>query len=161
MNAEKLNSWIGVFANIGVVAGIVFLAVEVSQNSSELEHSRAVSTAQATFQLNTALDDSYRALAQDPELAQLVKNGYDNPDALTELQLAQFGWWLRSTFNVHEASYFYYIQGLIGDEDRGARLTAVCNRINTNGGRWYWEHNAEYFASGFVSSVDEWCFNNN
>lgn len=119
MNAEKSNSWLGVFANIGVVAGIIFLGVEVNQNSSELEQSRAVSTAQATFQLNAGMDDAYRAMAQDPELAQLVKNGYDNPDALTELQRAQFGWWLRSTFNGHEASWFYYSRGLIPEEDYG------------------------------------------
>ena len=90
MKVDRLNSWLGVFANIGVVAGIVFLAVEVNQNSSELEQSRAVSTAQATFQLNAGMDDDYRAMAQDPELAQLVKSGYDNPDSLTELQ--RFTW---------------------------------------------------------------------
>jgi hypothetical protein len=86
MNTEKFNSWLGIFANIGVLAGIVFLAMEVSQNSSELEQSRAVSTAQATFQLNASMDVRYLAMAQDPELAQLVKSGYENPDALTELQ---------------------------------------------------------------------------
>jgi len=161
MNAEKLNSWLGVFANIGVVAGIVFLAVEVSQNSSELEQSRAVSTAQATFQLNANKNDSYLALAQDSELAQLVKNGYDNPDALTELQRAQFSWWLRSTFNGHEASWFYYRQGLIPEEVYVGSRTALCNRVNTNGGRWYWEGNAQFFASDFASSVNDWCFNDN
>jgi len=161
MKVDRLNSWLGVFANIGVMAGIVFLAVEVNQNSSELEQSRAVSTAQATFQLNAGMDDDYRAMARDPELAQLVKSGYDNPDSLTELQRVQFGWWLRSTFNTHEASWFYYNLGLIREEDYGGYRTAVCNRINTNGGRWYWEGNAEYFASGFVSYVDDWCFNNN
>ena len=31
MNAEKLNSWLGVTANIGVVVGIIFLALEVRQ----------------------------------------------------------------------------------------------------------------------------------
>jgi hypothetical protein len=161
MNSEKLNSWLGVFANIGVVVGIVFLALEVNQNSSELEQNRAVSTAQATAQRNGAMDDDYRALAQDPELAQLVKSGYDNPDSLTELQRVQFGWWLRKTFNNHEATWFYYSRGLIPEEDYGGYRTALCNRVNTNGGRWYWEGNAEYFASGFVSYIDDWCFNNN
>jgi hypothetical protein len=26
MNTEKLNSWLGVIANIGVLAGVIFLA---------------------------------------------------------------------------------------------------------------------------------------
>ena len=33
MSVEKLNSWIGVVANIGVLVGLVFLALEVRQAS--------------------------------------------------------------------------------------------------------------------------------
>jgi hypothetical protein len=32
MDLDRLNRWLNLLANIGVVAGIVFLAIEVGQN---------------------------------------------------------------------------------------------------------------------------------
>ena len=33
---EKLNQWMTLVANVGVVAGIVFLAFEISQNTEQM-----------------------------------------------------------------------------------------------------------------------------
>jgi hypothetical protein len=33
MNMDKLNKWLMLVANIGVIVGIAFLAVEVNQNN--------------------------------------------------------------------------------------------------------------------------------
>jgi hypothetical protein len=37
MNLDKLNQWLTLLANFGVVAGIVFLAIEIRQNQALLE----------------------------------------------------------------------------------------------------------------------------
>lgn len=36
MNPEKLNTWLTLFANLGVVAGIIFLGIEIRQNNELL-----------------------------------------------------------------------------------------------------------------------------
>ncbi|MCP5347658.1 MAG: hypothetical protein R3F41_19085 [Gammaproteobacteria bacterium] len=36
MNTSKLNDWVSILANIGVLIGIVFLIVEIQQNTAEL-----------------------------------------------------------------------------------------------------------------------------
>lgn len=36
MHLDQLNKWMSLVANLGVIAGIVFLAVEIRQNSDEL-----------------------------------------------------------------------------------------------------------------------------
>ena len=37
MNLDKLNQFLTLLANLGVIAGIVFLAMEVQQNTSMME----------------------------------------------------------------------------------------------------------------------------
>ena len=37
MNAEKTNQIMGVFANVGVLLGIIFLAIELQQNNALME----------------------------------------------------------------------------------------------------------------------------
>ncbi len=157
MNLDKTNRWLTLLANIGVMAGIVFLAVEVNQNSAELEQSNAVATAQGPFQVNTVMDNSYRAMAQNPVLAKLVKDGHESPESLTELEREQFAWWLRANINASEAAWFYYDQGLIQEEYFGGYRSATCNRLTTNGGRWWWDDNAEFYADGFISFVEQNC----
>ena len=38
MNADKVNKWLTLAANIAVIAGIVFLALELNQNSRARPH---------------------------------------------------------------------------------------------------------------------------
>ncbi len=37
MNASKLNDWLGIAANIGVIVGLVFVGYELRQTDIELE----------------------------------------------------------------------------------------------------------------------------
>ena len=75
-------AWKDVFEGIGIVAivaSLILVAMELRQNTN-------VAQANALFQLSAALDDSYRRRAQDPALAQLIKDGHDDKDSLTELE---------------------------------------------------------------------------
>ena len=40
VNLDRLNQWLTLLANFGVVAGIVFLAVEIRQNQALLEQNQ-------------------------------------------------------------------------------------------------------------------------
>jgi hypothetical protein len=77
----KKVAWKYVFEGIGViaiVASLILVAMELRQNTN-------VAQANALFQLSAALDDSYRRRAQDPELAQLIKDGHDDLNANSSL----------------------------------------------------------------------------
>jgi len=107
--------------------------------------------------LSAALDNSYRARAQDPVLAQLVKGGHDDIESLTELERDQFAAWLRADMNHLEAIWVYYDLGLLSDDTFDGFDESICSRIATNGGRHYWESEAKYFTSGFRAYVKDWC----
>jgi len=47
MSLKELNSWLSLLANVGVVAGIVFLAVEIRQNQTAIEESNRINLVEA------------------------------------------------------------------------------------------------------------------
>ena len=42
MNMDSVNKWLILVANIGVIAGIVFLGIEIDQNQSSIENSNII-----------------------------------------------------------------------------------------------------------------------
>ena len=57
MNSERLNDWLTLVANVAVVAGIIFLAVEIRQNNELLRsESRQALLANDQTALEVALD---------------------------------------------------------------------------------------------------------
>jgi hypothetical protein len=93
MNRIDLGQTIGILANLDVIAGIVFLAIEIQQNTESLTESRNLDFAQAEQQRKSQLEDSFRSLANSEYLPGLfIKNRAEGRDALNEEELQQFIW---------------------------------------------------------------------
>jgi hypothetical protein len=134
-----------------IVASLLLVAFELRQTT-------AISTAQAVFDVNTVLDESYRRRAENPQLDALIENGHNDPSSLTERELSQFISWVHADMNVTEATWFYYDNGILEAGDMDGFMTSICGRITTQGGTVYWERRAARFARGFREQVDKWCF---
>lgn len=150
----KKVAWKDVFEGIGIiaiVASLILVAMELRQNTK-------VAQANALFQLSAALDDSYRRRAQDPVLAQLIKDGHEEKDSLTELQREQFASWLRADINHLEAIWTYYDLGLISDRNFDGFGASICSRVTTKGGRRYWQNEAQYFAISLGEYIEKTCY---
>ena len=147
-NWKEIVEFVGIFA---IVLSLVMVAYELRQNT-------AIATAQAVFDVNTNLDEAYRARAQDPDLDELIEKGHTKPDILSERERSQFHAWLRADMNSGEAVWFYQDGGVIPQQDMDGYKVAICSRVITPGGRKFWEREAQFFAAGFRQSIDEWCF---
>lgn len=78
MNREKLSEWVHLLANVGVVAGLVFLAFELRQNNQLLK-------LEAQTTLTENLQNGWDQLSSDPELVALfIKDR--NGQALSEVE---------------------------------------------------------------------------
>lgn len=150
----RSENWKGAAEFVGIVAIVLSLAMV----AYELRQSTSVATAQAVFDVNTVLDESYRARAQDPELDELIEKGHSKPDTLSERERSQFHAWLRADVNAIEATWFYQDRGIIPQRDLDGIKASTCSRVITPGGRQFWESEAQFFAAGFRQSIDEWCF---
>jgi hypothetical protein len=150
----KRISWKSVADVVGTLSIVASLLIVAYQ----LKQSTALATAQATFDLNTVLDDAYRLRSQDAILDELIDKGHHDPDSLSERQRSQFDSWLRADMNVTEAVWFYYSNGIIDKGDFEGWRTSICSRVSSPGGKRFWEREAKYFSNSFRNAVDRWCF---
>ncbi len=82
LDYEKLNSWLAVLANLGVLIGIFFLAIELRQNNELME-------AEARFNRVSASKEAYNIRSTNGELAEIhVKVNKSQP--LTDVELYRF-----------------------------------------------------------------------
>ena len=82
LDYEKLNSWLAVLANLGVLIGIFFLAIELRQNNELME-------AEARFNRVSASGEAYNIQSTNGELAEIhVK--VNKSQSLTDVELYRY-----------------------------------------------------------------------
>jgi len=82
MDSDKLNKWLSLVANVGVIAGIVFLAIEIRQNSD-------VVRAQTRAQLTEQVMDLFSVNMNDQEYASVLMRG-NNVEELSPVEQYQY-----------------------------------------------------------------------
>ena len=80
---EKLNKWLTLGANLGVIAGLIFLAFQIRQNTSQMR-------ADASFSINQTLHDLNSAIYQNNSFADLYNRGCKSYLALNEVEQLRF-----------------------------------------------------------------------
>lgn len=83
MKLKKINSWITLIANLGIVGGLVFLGYETQQNTVQLR-------AEASYSINEALSTLNSAIYNDPVLADIVVRGEKQLSSLNPTEQQQF-----------------------------------------------------------------------
>ena len=79
MSIEKTNQIMGVFANVGVLLGIIFLAIELQQNNALMEtRARAEFADRATSTMSL--------VAANPQLAEIMARPFAELSAGEQLQ---------------------------------------------------------------------------
>ena len=162
VDSARLNDWIQAVGIFAVVASLVFVGIEVRQNS--------IATRSAT---NAAVKDSFRelnlAIASSPELARAIVDSVENPDdALPEDRLRVLALW-RALFHVWSNVHRQHLNGTIDP----ALFDAVVQEISAYAGkfhvsvalddverrkrqmRWAWESERFLFNPDFQLFVDD------
>ena len=75
MKKLDLGQTISILANIGVIAGIVFLGIEVRQNHVSLNEANAINRASSSATALEYLNEFRASLAQDEQLAEIWLRG--------------------------------------------------------------------------------------
>lgn len=121
MDLDKLNKWLTLVANFGVVAGLGLLAMELNQASKLAETEAYVARTQA-------IGDHFTLMALSSDLPEIhTKVGNSGLDSLTEAErLRIFGWELARMYRV-AGQYYQYQQGYLDREtiEKAMALGAV------------------------------------
>lgn len=141
MDFQRVNSWLSLTANIGVVAGIVFLGVEVRQNNDFLEAQSRYNhkESRANYSLAIALDEQFAGIMTKARVGEVLT-------ATEETQYAHFADHIFSTWEweFREASL-----GRVEMPVQGYRATFNEQKIAQ-----YWEATKSQFSRDFADFID-------
>ena len=111
---DKLNRWMTVAANTGVLIGVVFLAYEIRQNTDAVH-------AQTREAILAAGQAELQAVRSDPNLIDsIVREG-----SLTNSEQVKLYTWFVSALKVREFSWLQTESGVFDDTQRKSELAVT------------------------------------
>ena len=145
ITSSKVNEWLALIANIAVVGGIVFLAVEINQNNDLLR-----SESRQALVANDLL-----SLTQGVENADVYVKLVSNEDLSAEEQL-RLSFIFALDLRNREFEYFQYINGLLDEETwLSYRHIILVNHSKGRGRVWWNEIGRGLVDPEFAKLVDE------
>ena len=100
MKLKKLNAWLTLVANFGVIAGLIFLGYEIRQSTTQLR-------AEAWYSISEAISMQNAGVYNDPVLADIKVRGEADFLSLNQTEREQF-----SAFQFDRINLAEYYMGL-------------------------------------------------
>jgi hypothetical protein len=107
--SDRVNSWLSLIANIGILAGLVLVAIELNQSTDQLRLELVFQTTQKLFEINQDL------LGDNPNPA--IAKSITDPENLTYEEFMTADSFLLNLLNEWEDRFFIHEAGLISDRD--------------------------------------------
>lgn len=136
-------------ANIGVLLGIVFLAVEIRVNTRAIQAQTRDSISEKEMQL-------YAWQATNPELARVVvKTRSLGVEALDPVERQMWFGYAEAFFREHENALYQFESGLFSENEFAGRVENIRQVLtNTGGFRSHWEGRRELFSPSLQAEID-------
>lgn len=149
---ERTNQWLTLAANLGVIAGLIFLAIELRQNTN-------IARASA-YRENIQDIAAWRELTiSDPELARIFGTYmHDGIGALDDEDRGRMTALVNNVMGIYENAYFGRRYGIIGDEEWLRFESGACGHYETAQRN---KLNLRYMTQGFRQFLDETCEHQN
>jgi hypothetical protein len=122
MNKDRLNQWLSLGANIGVLVGILLLVVELGQN-------RAMMRAQTRNDLSNNIVNILNESAGNPQLASLLRRA-NAGEELTPDERLQYQERQTAMYRYWENVHYQYRQGLYDEPEFAKQRDAWRAYIN-------------------------------
>jgi hypothetical protein len=109
VNPDKINKWLTLLANLAVIAGIVFLAIELNQNSRMMQTQtrNAVTESILNFQIN----------AETAGLRDIAQKGTKDPASLTADEAGKLAQLYVSNLRLWENIHYQYRNGVFDEAE--------------------------------------------
>ena len=119
MNFDKLNKWLSLLANVGVVVGIIFLAIEVRTNTSTNRIAILQNYSNNWMHIHAQM-------AENPELTSLVELAFSGGE-LDQVQSRQFRRWALQFVSQAHDMLRHYDEGLISENELRSAFNNIRN----------------------------------
>ena len=147
MKKIDLGQTIAVLANIGVLAGILFLAYEMRQNTVATRLASAES-------LSAAVSSTELTVAANPELADLVRRASEG-DELTATEALRIDVFYRAAVRQWQNAYYRYLSDTLEDELWQPFREAIARTLAVDEGlRTHWRNSRGTYSPAFQEMID-------
>ena len=130
MKKIDLGQTITILANFGVIVGIVFLVIELQQNSQQLELQSYQAWVDANLQIN--------ALMSDPARSELLALGYVDSKNLSEETYIAFAMINTSVMQMAQSTDFLYRSGSISHSLWDGEMNRAAGILSLPGAQDWW-----------------------
>jgi hypothetical protein len=149
MKLSKLNESLTLLANIGVIAGILFLAIEIRQNTQMMKAQTrdGITDKQLAF---------YEFSAGSQDNAEIYTKGTFAFEELepNSVEFNRYRAIALANYRIWENEWYQYQQGLFELEEFEPRMNMLRNIDSNSGYRNVWELVRMNFAPGFREFLD-------
>jgi hypothetical protein len=145
MGSGKLNQWLTLVANIGVIAGLVLVAYEINQTRADLEISASADT-------TDNFTSSVYALAHDPELSELMYRAEHSYEELDDIELWRIHKYFDGFFTMAQQDFFVILE--IAEENLIPYSFDWRERMAMPVYRDYWERRESRYHPDFRAFLD-------
>jgi len=148
MNWEAVGATANLFAALGVVATLIYLAIQIRQNTKAVRSSTIEN-------LIHSLAATAQAAVENEYMVPLMLKANAGPDSLTEEERVRLHFWFIMTFRRFEGVYFQRDLGLVDTAVIEGFERSHLSILASKSGKAWWANAKEIFNSGFVSYVEE------
>ena len=147
MKTEKLNEWLAITANLGVILGIVFLVLEISQSTKATAAAASDSVTSGYIELSLPI-------ITDSQVARVFALGLFQPESLTDEEAVQFAMWLRQLVNQHLRIRELTRRGLFSETFEGGDVQQLARLLSTPGGQLFFEGNKDIMPQELLTDLE-------
>ena len=147
MKKIELGQAVAILANIGVIAGIVFLAFELQQN-------REMIRAQTRNELSQTIVDLMVSVADNDELANLRRRA-DSSEELTDDEAYRYSYFSRALFRHWENVHYQYRLGFYDEPEFQPQKDSWARYIKSSTAALDWWCQFRYeFSPDFIAEMN-------
>ncbi len=147
MDSDRLNRWLTLGANVGVLIGIILLIIELDQN-------RDMMRAQIRNELAIGVQDVLGIALADQDLADLLYRA-ETGESLSAAESWRVGYWDQLVFRYWENVHYQYRQGLYEESEFLPHRDAMLDLVTENPRMYsYWCKDRQIFSGPFMEFMD-------
>lgn len=148
MDTAKLNDWLALLANVGVVIGLVMLVLEI-------KHASDLSEVDAYQTRVTEISETAKAMALSDDLAEIyVRLDTENLASLTPVERRRVRAWEVAKQLRMQAQFYQYQRGFLDERSARAMLTAAAATLPLWKALGQLPENAEFLAAVEATSPE-------
>ena len=141
MNLDRVNQWLTLLANFGVIGGLIFLGLEIQQNTVAVQ-------ASAIQESTGVAREQLLMYATNPSLIELILTP---TEALSEIQIRQLAAATRSFWIGMQGLYGQWKMGVLPDDEWQMWYGIICGNYVVARD---WPHEATALIPDFVRQVE-------